>query len=122
MDILGLKYKQFSGGGVKKYFFQTRKKHEFFIFELCMIQKWIKVMDSILIFCRLPKYSELRCAQTFCFFMPSLICEIHVNISTHRQERVKTQTFNITSCLHLKIGTLVCLISSPLLRIVYSPF
>ena len=68
MDILGLKYKQFSGGGVKKYFFQTRKKHEFFIFELCMIQKWIKVMDSILIFCRLPKYSELRCAQTFCFF------------------------------------------------------
>ena len=31
-DILGLRYKQFSGGGVKKIFFQKRKKHDFFNF------------------------------------------------------------------------------------------
>ena len=49
-DILGLRYKQFSGGGVKKIFLQKRKKHEFSIFELCMLQKWIKIMDSILVF------------------------------------------------------------------------
>ena len=37
-DILGLRYKQFSGGGVKKYFFKKGKKHDFSIFELCMLQ------------------------------------------------------------------------------------
>ena len=31
-DILGLRYKQFSGGGVKKIFFQKRKKYDFFNF------------------------------------------------------------------------------------------
>ena len=31
-DILGLRYKQFSGGGVKKIFFQKRKKNDFFNF------------------------------------------------------------------------------------------
>ena len=31
-DILGLRYKQFSGGGVKKIFFQKRKKPDFFNF------------------------------------------------------------------------------------------
>ena len=31
-DILGLRYKQFSGGGVKKIFFQKKKKYDFFNF------------------------------------------------------------------------------------------
>jgi hypothetical protein len=31
-DILGLRYKQFIGGGVKKIFFQKRKKQDFFNF------------------------------------------------------------------------------------------
>jgi len=32
LDILGLRYKQFSGGGVKKKKIQKRKKHDFSIF------------------------------------------------------------------------------------------
>ena len=49
-DILGLRYNQFSGGGVKKKIFKKGKKHEFSIFELCMLQTWNKIMDSILVF------------------------------------------------------------------------
>ena len=49
-DILGLRYKQFSGGGVKKYFFKKGKNMIFSIFEIWMFQKWIEIMDSILVF------------------------------------------------------------------------
>ena len=49
-DILGLRYKQFSGGGVKKKFFKKEKKMIFSIFEIWMLQKWIEIMDLILVF------------------------------------------------------------------------
>ena len=49
-DIPGLRYKQFSWGGVKKKNFKKGKKHDFSIFELCMLQTWIKKMDSIIVF------------------------------------------------------------------------
>ena len=49
-DILGLRYKQFSGGGVKKNYFKKEKNMIFSIFEIWMLQKWIKIMDSILVF------------------------------------------------------------------------
>ena len=49
-DILGLRYKQFSGGGVKKKNFKKEKNMIFSIFEIRMLQKWIEIMDLILVF------------------------------------------------------------------------
>ena len=48
-DILGLRYKQFSGGGVKKKI-KKEKNMIFSIFEIWMLQKWIEIMDLILVF------------------------------------------------------------------------
>ena len=38
------------GEGSKKYFFKKGKKHDFSIFEIWMLQKWIEIMDLILVF------------------------------------------------------------------------
>ena len=49
-DILGLRYKQFIGGGVKKKNLKKEKNMIFSIFEIWMLQKWIEIMDLILVF------------------------------------------------------------------------
>ena len=88
-DILGLRYKQFSGGGVKKIFFQKRKKYDFFNFWNLDVSKmdWNNGFNSSF-FVGFPNNPNLDVSGHFgCkfFFMASLIRKSRVDISTHRQ-------------------------------------
>ena len=54
------------GEGSKKYFFKKGKKHDFSIFEFCIPQKWIKIMDlSLFFFVGFPNNPNLDVSKYF---------------------------------------------------------
>ena len=68
------------GEGSKKYFFKKGKKHDFSIFEIWMLQKWIEIMDLILVFfVGFPNIPNFDVSKYFSctFFMSSLIRKSH---------------------------------------------